>query len=405
MTPRRICKLPSIVVLLLTAAFAAPANADAPMDSINAAIISGEFDTALNLIEQQLENDHGDPALRLKRAQVYSYAGQRNAALQELDRLRQEHPADVDYALARGRVLGQMRRDEEALQELQVATELAPSYEDVWKLRFDILSRQSGVEAQSERETVRREAAERFPKSTWWQEQLSRDEPQWTVFLSASHEDLDSGLPDWSHQFIELVRETEDDLLLGLRLKRDVRGDTADLTLGLNAEHAWSSRWFGGIDVEFSDDPNFQPETAYSGHLGRPLGDGWVADLRYRRRDYTAATVDSFIGTIEKYYRDFRFAYSPGSSRLDGSSSFMNHAVTVNWYYDEGSNVGITINTGSEAESIGAGQVLVTDVRGILLRGRQPLNQRFDLQWWLGYHEQGDLYRRQFLGLAFSFRI
>ncbi len=405
MTPRRICKLPSIVVLLLTAAFAAPANADAPMDSINAAIISGEFDTALNLIEQQLENDPGDPALRLKRAQVYSYAGQRNTALQELDRLRQEHPADVDYALARGRVLGQMRRDEEALQELQVATELAPSYEDVWKLRFDILSRQSGVEAQSERETVRREAAERFPKSTWWQEQQSRDEPQWTVFLSASHEDLDNGLPDWSHQFVELVRETEDDLLLGLRLQRDVRNDTADVTLGLNAEHRWSSGWFGGIDIAFSDDPSFQTETAYSGHLGRPLGDGWVADLRYRRRNYPEATVDSFIGTIEKYYRDFRFAYSPGSSRLDGSSSFMNHVVTVNWYYDEGSNLGITMNTGSEAESIGAGQVLVTDVQGILLSGRRPLNQRFDLQWWLGYHEQGDLYRRQFLGLAFSFRI
>ena len=405
MTLRRICKLSPVVVLLLTVVCATPARADSPMDAINAAIVSSDYDTALKLIEQELGNHHDDPALRLKRAQVHSYAGQRHVALRELDTLRQEYPADVDYALARARLLGQMQRDEEALQELQVATELAPSYEEVWKLRFDILSRQSDLEAQSERETLRREAAGRFPKSRWWQEQQTQDEAQWTVVLSASHEDLDNGLPNWSHQFVELIRETGDDLRLGFRLNRDVRGGTADVTLGLNAEHAWSSGWFGGIDTGFSGNPSFQPKTAYSGHVGRPLGDGWVADLRYRRREYPAATVGSFIGTIEKYYRDFRFAYSPGLSRLDGSSSFTNHTMTVNWYYDEDSNIGITMNTGTEAESIGAGQVLVTDVNGILLSGRRPLNQRFALQWWLGYHEQGDLYRRRFLGLAVSIRI
>ena len=405
MTPRRICRLSPVVVLLLMVVFAAPTKADSPMDSINAAIVSSDYDTALKLIEQELGNHHGDPALRLKRAQVYSYAGQRHIALRELDKLRREYPADVDYALARARLLGQMQRDEEALQELQVATKLAPSYEEVWKLRLDILSRQSDLEAQSEWETLRREAAGRFPKSTWWQEQQTRDETQWIVLLGASHEDLDNGLPNWSHQFVELIRETEDDLRLGFRLNRDVRNDTADVTLGLNAEHVWSSGWFGGIDIGFSGNPHFQPKTAYSGHLGRPLGDGWVADLRYRRREYLAATVDSFIGTIEKYYGDFRFAYSPGLSRLDGSPSFANHTMTVNWYYDEDSNIGITMNTGTEAESIGNGQVLVTDVKGMLLSGRRPLNQRFALQWWLGYHEQGDLYRRRFLGLAVSIRI
>ena len=405
MTPHRTCELSSVVVLLLTIVIAATAQAQSSMDSINRAIVDGDFDTALELIERELGNHQGDPALRLKRAEVYSYSGQQNVALQELDSLRIEYPGNVDYALARGRLLGQMQQDEEALHELRIATGLAPSYEEVWQLRFDILSRQSDLEAQAAHETLRREAAARFPNSKWLREQQIGEETQWTVLLSASHEDLDNDLPNWSHQFVELTRETEDDLRLGFRFGRDVRNDTADVTLGLNAEFEWSSGWFGGTDLGLSGDPDFQPETAFSGHVGRPLGDGWVADLRYRRRDYPTAAVDSVIGTIEKYYGDFRFAYSPGLSRLAGSSSFMNHVMTVNWFYNEDSNVGITMSTGKEAESIGIGQVLETDVNGIVISGRQRLNERFGLQWWLGSHEQGDFYRRRFLGLAVSFRI
>lgn len=405
MTTHRTCRLSPAIVLFLTIVITPGVQAQSSMKSIDRAIVKGNFDSALELIEQQLETHQGDPALRLKRAEVYSYSGRQEVALQELDILRIEYPRDVDYALARGRLLGQMQQDEEALQELRIATGLAPSYEEVWRLRFDLLSRQSNIEAQTERETLRREAARRFPKSRWWREQQAGDESQWTVFVGASREDLDNGLPDWGHQFVELTRESADEPRLGLRIGRDVRNDKSDVTLGLNAEFEWSSAWFGGIDLGISGDPNFQPETAFSGHIGRPLDDGWVADLRYRRRDYPTAAVDSVIGTIEKYYGDFRFAYSPGLSKLDGSSSFMNHVATVNWYYNERANVGITISTGKEAEAIGIGQVLETDVKGLVLNGRQPLSERFGMQWWFGYHEQGDFYRRRFLGLAISFRI
>ena len=63
------------------------------------------------------------------------------------------------------------------------------------------------------------------------------------------------------------------------------------------------------------------------------------------------------------------------------------------------------MTVGREAEPIGGGQVLETDVKGISLRGRQQFNERFGLQWWLGVHDQGELYRRQFVGMAFSIRI
>ena len=60
---------------------------------------------------------------------------------------------------------------------------------------------------------------------------------------------------------------------------------------------------------------------------------------------------------------------------------------------------------GGQAESLGNGQVLETDVRGITLNGRRAINERVAIQWWLGLHEQGDFYRRRFLGMAVSIGI
>ena len=81
------------------------------------------------------------------------------------------------------------------------------------------------------------------------------------------------------------------------------------------------------------------------------------------------------------------------------------HALTVDWYFSDRSSIGVGLNTGEEVEAIGAGRVLETDVRGISLRGRRQLNRRIGLQWWFGWHEQGEVYERTYLGLALSYRI
>lgn len=314
-------------------------------------------------------------AERFERVQEMRRSGETDAALRELTSLRGDFPQDVDYALARAQVLAQLGRDEEALAELVVAAELAPDYQDVFTLRGRLLARQE--------EEARR----------------------WTLLVGAGYEDLSDGLPSWDNQFAELHFEKDANSLYFARLARDARYSSADLSAGLGAERKWSPGWFAGADLGIAGDPDYQPELGYSAHLGKALRDGWVTDLRYRRREYDSATVGSFIGTVEKYYGAYRFAYSLGWSRLHGVSNFANHVVTVNWYYRDDSSIGITLNDGEEAESLGNGQVLETDVRGFTLTGRRAVNDRVTVQWWLGLHEQGDFYRRRFLGMALSIGI
>ncbi len=316
-----------------------------------------------------------DPAARFETAEDLRRNGEPEAALRELTRLREDYPENVDYALSRALVLSQLQRNEEALAEFDAAIELAPDYKDLYTLRARLLQRQP-VDTRS-----------------------------WTLLLGAGYEDLSDGLPSWDNQFTELHFEKDENSRYHVRLARNARYSDADLSLGLGAERKWSRGWFGGVDLGLSDSPQYQPELGFSAHAGRSLADGWVTDLRYSRREYDSATVGSFTGTIEKYYGPYRFAYGLSWSRLHGTSNFMNHVFTTNWYYSERASIGITLNDGNEAESLGNGQVLETDVRGITLSGRRAINERVAVQWWLGLHEQGDYYRRRFLGMAVSIGI
>jgi len=325
--------------------------------------------------------------------------------LQDLDALRREYPYDVDYALARARILSRQGRDDEALEDLRHAVVLAPEYEAVWQLRYALLSRHPGEAAQSERESTLREAAILFPDADWWRSDQPEDLEAWTVVVGASHENLDNDLPSWNQQFVEVSRDHDDRGRYRIGVARDERFDNADVSVSLGGDMFFDSDWSAGVDFTFVDDANFQPDIGYSVYAGRSLQDGWVINLRYRRREYETATVGSTTGTVEKYVGDYRIAYALGLSHLHGESNSVSHGLTVNWYYSDVSSIGISINTGEEAESIVPGQVLETDVRSATLVGRRAISNRLALQWWLGTHDQGDFYRRQYLGMALTFRL
>ena len=381
------------------------ALAEPSLRAIDDAIAAMEYDRALTLIDSQIAATPDDVSLLFRRARVQSYVGNLDAALNTLEHLRERYPHDVDYALARAQVFARQGRDRAALAELHDAMKLAPDYEEVWRLQYTLLSRQQNESADLELERLSREAAVRFPRASWWRSAEVASDVRWTVLVGAGYEDLSNGLPSWGQQFIEVSREQDSVGRYRLGVARDERFDNSDQSLLVGGDFSFASGWTTGLDITFSSNPGFQPDLSMSGYVGRSLKDGWIANLRYRHREYETTTVGSATITIEKYTGDFRFAYALGISRLQGSSSFMNHGLTMNWYYSEHSSIGITLNTGKEAESIGPGQVLETNVQGVSVSGRRQLTDRFGLQWWLGMHDQGNFYRRQYLGMAVSIRL
>ena len=324
--------------------------------------------------------------------------------LAQLSDLRQQYPHDVDHALARGQLLARLGKDDDALLDLRDATTLAPDYEDAWRVRYRVLSRQTNYAARLELEELLVEVAQRFPNSDWWRPPAVEKPRQWTITAGGTHEGLDNDLPSWNHLFTNVGRERSWGRYR-FGLARDSRFGESDLTFSVGGDMRIGPDWSAGLDVAIVDDPWFQPDLSARAFAYRSMQGGWVANLLLQRREYATTAVSSVVPSIEKYVGDYRFAYALGYSRLQGGGGSFNHTLTGNWYYGDRSNIGLTVSTGEESEAIGAGQVLQTDVRGIGVNGQQALNDRTDLKWWLGSHEQGEFYRRSFLGMAIAYRF
>ena len=343
------------------------------------------------------------PAERYRDGQQMIRGGEFAAALEHFEALREEYPWDADYSLGRAQALRLLGHDIAALAELEETTRLAPDYEDAWRLRYSILAQRSHEADHEELLAVRERASEQFPLASWWRKE--DDTAQWTILIGAGHDRLSNDLPSWNGQFVEAIYDSVNRHQLGVRLARNERYEQADLSFTLMGRRTWASGWFAGGDLSFADSAEFQPDLGFGLFAGVPFGSGWVGQLGYRRKEYSAETVSSITGTLEKYAGNFRFAYTVASSHLQGASNFQGHTFTTNWYLSDDASIGLTFSTGEEAESLGNGQVLETDVTGLALTGRYQLSERLGLQWWLGTHDQGDFYRRQSLGMAVSIRL
>ena len=78
----------------------------------------------------------------------------------------------------------------------------------------------------------------------------------------------------------------------------------------------------------------------------------------------------------------------------------MTHALGLSWYPSDRRSVGVTLGAGEEIETIGLDRLLRTSIANVTLTGNETLSARLSLSWWLGTHEQGNFYRRNYAGLS-----
>jgi YaiO family outer membrane protein len=380
-----------LVLGLLAGIVAATSHAE----EWQAAVRAGDYARARVALESALRAQPDDTSLRYQHARVLGLLGSTEAALAEFDALLAAYPDDADYLLGRAQMLARLGRDAGALETTQRALALAPDYEDVWALRLRLMER-SGDDAATT--ALRREMAMRFPGATWWQRAPEPTVHKRWISIGSDRERLSNGAPDWSRQFVRIDWQAPATSFYG-ETSRSSRFERNDVSLSAGALWQAMPQWRIGGDLTVTADAEFEPARELALAAQRSWSGGWGAELRYRRRDYDPAVVSSYSFIGDKYISDYRVAYRVDHSELQGSAA-MGHALTLGWYPSEKRTLGLTIGAGEEIETVGLDQLLRTRVSSLTVNGRETLSPRVSLSWWLGTHEQGDLYRRRYGGIS-----
>lgn len=227
--------------------------------------------------------------------------------------------------------------------------------------------------------------------------------PLTDVEIGYSRETLTNNLPDWTSSYLLAIHRLGERKTLygGLRQTRRFGLDDNEVHAGLY--FPLGATWTSQIEVSASPTHEVLARGSIYGQLHKSLPGGWGLGLGLRHNDYSLAGTNVVSALAERYWGNFRGAYTLYSGRPEGASSAASHRFQFSYYYADRSSVGLSYSNGREVENVGPPRgVISTDVENWTLSGQHWFNPAWALTYDVVRHEQGALYRRQ--GLRFGIR-
>ncbi len=230
--------------------------------------------------------------------------------------------------------------------------------------------------------------------------------PRTEIALDYSHESLTNNGLNWNLAQLDLSRQIADRYTIYGSLREIHRFGLKDTdgTAGFYAP--LSATWTSLLEVGVSPSHHVSPKYSLFAQLHKTLGNGWGVEAGVRHSEYERSTVDVISATAERYWGNWRGAYTLYTGRPQGAAAGAAHRLQLTCYYNERNSIGVSYTTGREMENIGPPTgVRATDVKDWTINGRHWLSNAWGLTYELASHQQGTLYRRQGLrlGVRYSF--
>jgi YaiO family outer membrane protein len=375
------------------------------------------------LIKKWLEDNPGDESATFLLARVLSWNGKTGEALEKYGLLLAKSPKNTDYLLGKANTLLWAGRGAEALPLADAAIESSPSYEEPWRLKIAILI-ELGNDFRDKAIATQEEARRRFPQNRWDMVPVSPRQqravplalgnaPQSPVVDSLEvetgyfHERLTNGMADWKSAYIESARYFSQQSAVYMTAQNAERFSLSDgeilagfyypafKTITLNAEATHSPTY------------NFLPRLSALVKGQWEFTEGMLLHLGGRRTEYAQSAVDLYLVSAEAYLGNWRAAYTLYQSRPQSAGTEYSHLLQFNLFYGNNAenSFGVYLSGGREAESVGGGRILVSNVQSLTIIGRYWLGKSFGITYELIHHKQGELYSNDGIHIGIRFRF
>ena len=224
--------------------------------------------------------------------------------------------------------------------------------------------------------------------------------------VGSSHYTLSNGYANWDSVYLDAAHRFGERNSLYGELRESKRFNLADRDISAGYYHPLGETWTALVEGNASPDHNFLPKTSLFGQLQKAIDGGWDVQAGLRHTQYSQVSADLTVLTGERYWGNYRAAYTLYLGRLQGAGTAPSHLGQLSYYYSDHSYLTLALTKGRQAESLGPGLgVLLLDVRGASLSGRHWLNSAWGLSYEVLTEHQGNLYARKGirLGLRYAF--
>lgn len=224
--------------------------------------------------------------------------------------------------------------------------------------------------------------------------------------LGYSHSALSNGYANWNSLYLDAAHRFGERQSIYGELRETQRFNQTDREISGGYYHPLSETWTALVEASLSPDHHVLPQDSIFGQLQKSLEGGWDIQAGMRHTQYNLAATDMMVLTGERYWGNYRAAYTLYLARLQGAGTAPSHSGQLSYYYAEHSYLTLVLTKGRQAESLGPGLgVLLLDVTGVSLSGRHWLNSAWGVSYEAITEHQGNLYTRKGirLGLRYAF--
>jgi YaiO family outer membrane protein len=230
------------------------------------------------------------------------------------------------------------------------------------------------------------------------------------ISIGTDREMLSGDAADWTNSYIDVVHQFSARKSVALRLTTQQRFGLRDDAFALSAYLPVDSKTTVFIEAIKSRQHQFLVRDSLQVQVTRALDDGFGVALGVREARYgnsnNGARVTIGEITAERYFADYRVAFSlsPSHSTLAGNA--MSYRFTFANYYGTRSNVQLVLAQGTELDRVSAAApVISTKIRAATVYGRHALTGAWSLDYAIGRSRRADVTHNQFnVGATFRFR-
>lgn len=209
----------------------------------------------------------------------------------------------------------------------------------------------------------------------------------------ASYEHLTNGYTPWASQYLDITLPMKQRGLLYINLLNANRFSQNDTAAYLSYAYPLA---YGVLSAEggYTINPQFLTRNLY--------GLGWNGRLPYqfnylvsaKESQYQVGKTQTFNLGLDKYFGNYRVAYTAVRSVLDYSQRSWLSKFQGQWFGDSGHRIGLTYTTGHEPMVVTVGNLLNIDVVTYQIDGLYRINDTVGLTVAAWHAVQGSYYQR-----------